>query len=48
MVGGFKRQRHAAFVAYGKRFQWGYGKLQYYDAIGKDTSVIAASSYGDI
>lgn len=27
MVGGFKRQRHTAFVAYGKRFQRGYGML---------------------
>lgn len=28
MVGGLKRQRYAAFVAYFKRFQRGYGKLQ--------------------
>lgn len=27
--------------------KWGYGKLQCYDAIGKDTSVIAARSHGD-
>lgn len=28
MVGVFKRQRYAAFVANGKRFKRGYGKLQ--------------------
>ena len=36
MVGGFKRQRHTAFVAYGKRFQRGYGMLTRLD-VGADS-----------
>lgn len=32
MVGVFKRQRYAAFVANGKRFKRGYGMLSLYRA----------------